>query len=666
MNNLKQALAFFLAGSLTVAFAQGLAPKLAVYAYGSGYASIDKSFGNKLLAAMVQSGSYAEISDQESFYAGLAGNRNVGAAQVSQAAKQHGADFVFAVSLTEASGIYSIFANLIKTSDSKIIKTGSLASPIKSFDDITTASNELAKQFFVPKEVPPKIAAYAYGSGYAGIDKSFSDKLLIAMSRDSSYAEITNQESFYAGLAGNKNVDATQVSQAAKQHGADFVCAVSLTEASGVYSISANLIKTSDSKVIKTGLLNRPIKSFDDITTASNDLAKLILSPSVVSPPIAPPVAIPALLAPPPVLPPPVAPTPVLPPPSATAAAPPVAAVAPTTAPAVAKKQCAKTYNINELVFKLKDGFPIQFKDCSSKLVKDMALDAMPGFLKRSSAPTEKKDPKTFMRKCTIDGIKAELPAGFPDADKVIGMVDNYVQNILNSTTSADGGTDSKKLLLTVSTIAASINSLLNNVKKLADDNECIVDEPYMLPAAPISQVSASDSDAKSSDDLNENKSTISFGFRAGFNFSHLYADYGGKYINASGSYNDAIGLQLGSVVDIPTSSWFHIQPGLMYVQKGTENNGTSAVSHYIEIPLLLSLKFSVLRLNAGPYFGICASTNASQIFGSDFGFSMGPGFDIGMFYIGMFYDYGFINMSDRKGFSFYNRTLGLNLGVNL
>ncbi|MDR1813134.1 MAG: hypothetical protein LBQ87_09945 [Candidatus Fibromonas sp.] len=57
-----------------------------------------------------------------------------------------------------------------------------------------------------------------------------------------------------------------------------------------------------------------------------------------------------------------------------------------------------------------------------------------------------------------------------------------------------------------------------------------------------------------------------------------------------------------------------------------------------------------------------------------DFGISTGSGFDIGKFsifgfkygfYIGMFYDYGLTEIYNDSYLKAYNRTLGLNLGVN-
>jgi hypothetical protein len=178
-----------------------------------------------------------------------------------------------------------------------------------------------------------------------------------------------------------------------------------------------------------------------------------------------------------------------------------------------------------------------------------------------------------------------------------------------------------------------------------------------------------------------KDKSTLSFGIRAGINISHFYAEYNIGSRSGNGSYDPTSGGQAGAVLDITVSDWFHIQPGVMYIYKGTykgfdpdygyyegfsDSDGIGL--HYIEIPLLISLKFSALRLNAGPYYGICVATSfkGNDFKNNDFGISTGLGFDIGWFYIGGFYDYGLTNISSKRYFDVYNRTLGFNIGVNL
>jgi len=192
---------------------------------------------------------------------------------------------------------------------------------------------------------------------------------------------------------------------------------------------------------------------------------------------------------------------------------------------------------------------------------------------------------------------------------------------------------------------------------------ECVVDEPYEPYAG-----------------KGAGESTLPFNLLiiAGLNFSHTYAESGGGYYNSgyysgSGTYKDIPGFQLGFALDIPTADWLHIQPGLIYVRKGMEDINDAVTAHYLEIPLLLSLKLSIpgidvaiLRVNAGTYFGICLATGADDVFSNDFGLNMGLGFDIDTFYTGIFYEFGLIDISNRHGLDSYNRTLGFNVGMYL
>jgi len=473
------------------------------------------------------------------------------------------------------------------------------------------------------QEPSGKLAVYVYGASDAGINKSLGNKLLAALAQSNEYAEITDPGSLQDELAKSKQSSAiTQIAQTAKRYGADFICIVSITEVFGTHSISARILKTSDFQIIKTGSSDHSLKSLDDLTAVSNELARQLLPVAVAQPPAAD---------------------------SAVAMPPAIDSVAvEQVALAEAQQQCDKTYNINELLFKIKEGFPNQLKDCSSKLAKDMLTPASLG--------GRKLVPISFMKQCAVDGIKNEIPAGFPDADKVVGSVDNFVQTLLNSASGA-GGLDPRKLVSSIGSISTSINTLLNDVKSLSS-NKCIVNEPYEPPAVQAG------SHGEDEDSNSDDKSSLSFGMRIGFNFSHIYAEY--NYARG-GSYNSIAGMQLGVLLDIAASDVFHFQPGLMYVQRGVEDSHNSEITaHYIQIPVLLSLKFSALRLNAGPYLDVCLTAANTNVFSTNFGISTGFGFDLGWFYIGTFYDYGLTNMSNVHDSYFYNRTLGFNIGVNL
>jgi len=294
-----------------------------------------------------------------------------------------------------------------------------------------------------------KFAVYVSGAGEAGINKSFGNKLLAAISQSGKYAEVVNSEAFFDELAKSYNGDIGQITQTANKYGADIVCVVSMTEAFGAYSISAKLVNVSDTQVIKTTLLDRSLKSLEDLTAASNYLVRQLLRLQPQEPPPPPPAA-----------------------------------------------------------------------------------------------------------------------------------------------------------------------------------------------------VASSDKKEDSSGEYNDDR--LSFGIRAGFNSSFP-------------------GFQLGLVSDIAVSDGFHYQPGVMYIQKDAEDkDGDAMTLHYIEIPVLLSLKFSAFRINAGPYFAVCIYGASGNIESGvvDMGLNAGFGFDIGMFYIGMFYEYGVTSLSRIQ--EFHNSTLGFNFGINL
>jgi hypothetical protein len=201
----------------------------------------------------------------------------------------------------------------------------------------TIATIAIAIALCFAQDAPEKLAVYTHGSD-AGVNKSFSGKLLKAMSQGGRYAETADPEALQDELARGGSVGLAQAAQAAKRHGADYVCVVSMTEAFGTYSVTARLVRTADAQVAKTGYAERPLKSMDDLAAVSGELARQLLPPGSYVPPL-----------------------------PASAAAPP-----PVEAAAAAQKQCAKPYNINELLFKVKDGFPGKLKDCSSTLAKDM------------------------------------------------------------------------------------------------------------------------------------------------------------------------------------------------------------------------------------------------------------------------------------------------------
>jgi hypothetical protein len=452
-------------------------------------------------------------------------------------------------------------------------------------------AQEAPEQATPEKPVPEKLAVYTFGSSEADINKYISRKLLSELSQSGTYAEIQDLNTFHDELAGSGNNAVGNISQAAKRHGADLACIVSIIEVFGTYSITASLIKTSDLQVAKTASVDRAIKSLDDLTAASRYLAAQLLGKA---PPLPPP-----------------------PPPAVSVLAPVAAAVAALPAMSLAgalgstslSRSCVEDFTN---VFG-KSGFNI------GNFAKELVT---------SVAKTK---------------LQLKAPFGKPkDSDMTsAGLTVGCIRTLPES--------------------PAEIQSLLKDIALKAGLD--------FAAGAAADLAENAINDYKEKDD---GKSTLSFGIRTGFNYSHFYAEYDNynnwRSSSSSGTYGDIIGGQFGVVLDIAASDWFHIQPGIMYIHKGAVDNvshyGSTSV-HYIEFPLLISLKFSALRLNAGPYTGLCAGGD-SDFDGKDFGISTGFGFDIGWFYIGTFYDYGLTNTSSKRYFDIYNRTLGLNIGVNL
>jgi hypothetical protein len=430
---------------------------------------------------------------------------------------------------------------------------------------------------------------------------------------------IMTQQSIVDRLGSQEKADkecraATCIADLGRKINADYITQGRIGRFSGKLTIKVELYRVSNSNLLAS------------LTGDSDDLRGLLVLIEAKAPRLfdaMPGVSSPEPLPPPPP-PPPLPPSPPPPPPAP-----------------VPKRDCVNKFSINELVFKIENGFPGQLKDCSSALAKNMALAASP-FGKKA----EQKEPKAFMTECAIDGIKQKLPLG---SEEYVRPVEGFVQNLLDAA-SAGGSLDVKKLSGAIG--GMNVKDLINNLEAKAANDPCVTDEPYEPPVVAGGEDKRGDSDEEGDSE----KSALSLGIRAGLNGSQLFGN--------SAVSNSTMGLQLGLVLDMAVSSWFHLQPGLMYIQKGAEDYGT----HYIEVPLLLSLKFYVFRINAGPYFGICVSEPSDYIEDGvfDAGISGGLGFDIGKFYIGTFFDMGLVDISNIRNFEMRNGTLGFNFGVNL
>jgi hypothetical protein len=441
----------------------------------------------------------------------------------------------------------------------------------------------------------PKLLVQVAGAADSSINKIFGEKLLIYMVQSGKYSEM-------------KGLDT-----------ADYVCAVSITEALGDYFISARVIKTLDSQTVGIGQIDSPLNSLGDLTKASAELAIVLYKQMHPAKPASPPAASPQPL-------------------------PQADSVVTTT-----KKPCV---DAEKLISQITAEFPKQLGTCGTKMAANMAL---PGFLKNKLSE-EEKDPQRFMVKCPVNGLKEKVHV-LSKLEGATDKIESFTQTLVKTALSG-GSFDVQKLLKA----ASDISSLTSSIKELApkDGEEC-----EEAPEEEDFAESESEYDGTSYPGKRKRK-VFSLGFRTGFNFSHVYESYNDGYYRSSGTLKSIAGFQAGLAFDIAPTDWFHFQPNLMYMQKGAKNKSHELASHYIEIPFLLSLKLSVVRLNFGPYLGLCMGASAKNYEGSDYGFSYGGGFDIKSFYIGTFYNYGLSDVNNRSDYASYNRTFGFNLGYNL
>ena len=100
---------------------------------------------------------------------------------------------------------------------------------------------------------------------------------------------------------------------------------------------------------------------------------------------------------------------------------------------------------------------------------------------------------------------------------------------------------------------------------------------------------------------------SIHLGIKAGLNYSNIYDSNDDEY-EADGKFGGAAGAFLA----IPIGKFLGIQPEVMYSQKGYKQSGSflgsnydfTRTSHYLDIPLLLSIKpTNVLTVQVGPQF---------------------------------------------------------------
>ena len=112
---------------------------------------------------------------------------------------------------------------------------------------------------------------------------------------------------------------------------------------------------------------------------------------------------------------------------------------------------------------------------------------------------------------------------------------------------------------------------------------------------------------SKSNAQNTSNREALSYGIKAGTNYSNVYDEQGNDFV-ADGKF----GFVVGAFVAIPLGKIIGIQPEILYSQKGFKSTGTflgstyslTRTSDFIDVPLLLAVKpVDQLTLLFGPQF---------------------------------------------------------------
>ena len=104
-----------------------------------------------------------------------------------------------------------------------------------------------------------------------------------------------------------------------------------------------------------------------------------------------------------------------------------------------------------------------------------------------------------------------------------------------------------------------------------------------------------------------DNRETLSFGLKAGANYSNIYDSENQNFIADA-----KFGFAAGAFVSIPLGRFIGIQPEVLFSQKGFKSTGTylgstyelTRTTDYLDVPLLLAVKpIKELTVLFGPQF---------------------------------------------------------------
>jgi len=152
----------------------------------------------------------------------------------------------------------------------------------------------------------------------------------------------------------------------------------------------------------------------------------------------------------------------------------------------------------------------------------------------------------------------------------------------------------------------------------------------------------------------------------------------GGVHMMTMGAFDLSVGWHAGAVrdvlklADLEMFGNIYLQPGVLFF---TKNSWFDTQTYWLEVPVVVSWKINNYRFHIGPYvnFGllgdfedklVVAATGDSEMNRFDLGLSIGSGVEFWKFWLGLSYNYGFINVSDY--YDYNSASVRLTLGFNI
>ncbi len=155
------------------------------------------------------------------------------------------------------------------------------------------------------------------------------------------------------------------------------------------------------------------------------------------------------------------------------------------------------------------------------------------------------------------------------------------------------------------------------------------------------------------------------YGLKGGFNASNLSLD------NVS-SRGEKYGYHLAGFVEIPMiKNFMDLNPEIGFSAKGTQfeilNQKRKLNMNYVDLMLPLSFKLKEIDLQVGPFTSVLVSKPTYKIASEakikaegfkkfDAGLSIGLNYNFDLFFIGLRYNQGFVNLNDSPNTNFLGK----------